>query len=92
MFLFFSAKTLIFSSRISHDCVTKEIAEVNFSEQNRARPGFEPGTSRTLSANHTPRPTSHCHNAQPYVTLNNNYSNNNINRQFKSLQWIRTFC
>ena len=24
-----------------------------------ARPGFEPGTSRTRSANHTPRPTSH---------------------------------
>ena len=25
----------------------------------RACPGFEPGTSRTLSENHTPRPTSH---------------------------------
>ena len=25
----------------------------------RARPEFEPGTSRTLSENHTPRPTSH---------------------------------
>ena len=27
----------------------------------RARPGFEPGTSRTRSENHTPRPTSQCH-------------------------------
>ena len=26
-----------------------------------ARPGFEPGTSRTLSENHTPSPTSQCY-------------------------------
>ena len=27
--------------------------------KSRSRPGFEPGTSRTLSGNHTPRPTRH---------------------------------
>ncbi len=34
--------------------VTYEIKSIYW-----ARPGFEPGTSRTRSENHTPRPTSH---------------------------------
>ena len=31
-----------------------------------ARPGFEPGTSRTRSENHTPRPTSHAYMDDDY--------------------------
>ena len=36
----------------------------------RARPGFEPGTSRTLSENHTPRPTSQVSNENSISTDN----------------------
>ena len=42
------------------ECFTNlELFRQKHLQKERARPGFEPGTSRTLSGNHTPRPTGH---------------------------------
>ncbi len=43
---------IYFPHSIYGDCLKIEASK-------RAHPEFEPGTSRTLSENHTPRPTSH---------------------------------
>ncbi|KNC26381.1 hypothetical protein FF38_07549 [Lucilia cuprina] len=43
--------------------ITFQKKKINFTW---ARPGFEPGTSRTLSGNHTPRPTSQLQRSQQY--------------------------
>ena len=42
--------------KMSPGIFSKNVFEDN---KNWSRPGFEPGTSRTLSGNHTPRPTRH---------------------------------
>ena len=39
-------------------CFIEQYVTCTFGKKRWARPGFEPGTSRTLSENHTPRPTS----------------------------------
>lgn len=39
----------------THQCISDLVTHL---KSCWARPGFEPGTSRTLSENHTPRPTS----------------------------------
>ena len=49
--------TLVDNARLLRRCKTLTVGQ-NYSQIVWARPGFEPGTSRTRSENHTPRPTS----------------------------------
>ena len=50
------------------NCLTTSVRAVNRVTKDWARPGFEPGTSRTLSENHTPRPTSQVKGIHPSGT------------------------
>ena len=55
---YYSEDNLYFLARSTKSCTWRVLCW-------RAQPGFEPGTSRTRSANHTPRPLSQAEREAP---------------------------